>query len=166
MADRLTVDGDELTRFMSSLRKSTSSLNGVRKALLDSTVNGLGTDDLDCACEAFQDDWTFGAEVLEDTHGLVTKLLDGSYWKGDAAVAFREQLDDGPLPRNLKNAARSLRKAATQLNRWEGELDDFQKRAAPRHWEGISAEDLERARRAGARIPEPVPAAFIAGQES
>ena len=69
------------------------------------------------------------AKVLEDTRDLVTKLMDGSYWKGDAAVAFREQLDEGPLPLNLKNAARSLRKAAKQLSLWEGELDDFQRRA-------------------------------------
>ncbi|MET7940522.1 WXG100 family type VII secretion target [Streptomyces sp. NPDC005302] len=52
------------------------------------------------------------AKVLEETHGLVTKLMEGSYWKGDAAVAFREQLDGGPLPLNLKNAAHSVRKAA------------------------------------------------------
>ncbi|MGW2780461.1 hypothetical protein ACWC3X_04290 [Streptomyces populi] len=69
------------------------------------------------------------AKVLEETHGLVTRLMDGSYWKGDAAVAFREQLDGGPLPLNLKNAAHSIRKAAGQLDRWEGELDDFQRRA-------------------------------------
>ncbi|MBQ1094523.1 hypothetical protein KBY55_00025 [Streptomyces sp. b94] len=69
------------------------------------------------------------AKVLQETHDLVTKLLDGSYWKGDAAVAFREQLDGGPLPLNLKNAAHSVRKAARQLDRWEGELDDFQRRA-------------------------------------
>ncbi|WP_240436699.1 hypothetical protein [Streptomyces sporangiiformans] len=69
------------------------------------------------------------AQVLEDTRDLVTKLMDGSYWKGDAAVAFREQIDGGPLPLNLKNAARSLRKAAKQLKLWEGELDDFQRRA-------------------------------------
>ncbi|MEU4086345.1 hypothetical protein [Streptomyces aureus] len=69
------------------------------------------------------------AQVLEETHGLVTRLMDGSYWKGDAAVAFREQLDGGPLPLNLRNAARSVRKAAGQLDRWEGELDDFQRRA-------------------------------------
>ncbi|MER6631309.1 WXG100 family type VII secretion target, partial [Streptomyces sp. NPDC000987] len=69
------------------------------------------------------------AKILEDTHGLVTRLLDGSYWEGDAAVAFREQLDGGPLPLNLKNAAHSLRKAAKQLGRWEDELDDFQRRA-------------------------------------
>ncbi|WP_406330423.1 putative T7SS-secreted protein [Streptomyces sp. NBC_00203] len=69
------------------------------------------------------------AKVLEETHGLVTTLMDGSYWEGDAAVAFREQLDGGPLPLNLKNAAHSIRKAAKQLDRWEGELDDFQRRA-------------------------------------
>ncbi len=69
------------------------------------------------------------AKVLEETHELVTKLMDGSYWEGDAAVAFREQLDGGPLPLNLKNAAHSIRKAARQLDRWEGELDDFQRRA-------------------------------------
>ncbi|MFD3313956.1 hypothetical protein [Streptomyces sp. NPDC058694] len=69
------------------------------------------------------------AKVLEDTRDLVTRLMDGSYWKGDAAVAFREQLDGGPLPLNLKNAARSIRKAAKQLKLWEGELDDFQRHA-------------------------------------
>ncbi|MFL9656477.1 putative T7SS-secreted protein [Streptomyces sp. PB17] len=69
------------------------------------------------------------AKVLQEAYDLVTKLLDGSYWKGDAAVAFREQLDGGPLPLNLKNAAHSIRKAARQLDRWEGELDDFQRRA-------------------------------------
>ncbi|RDD85222.1 hypothetical protein [Streptomyces parvulus] len=69
------------------------------------------------------------AKVLEEAHDLVTKLLDGSYWKGDAAVAFREQLDAGPLPLNLKNAAHSIRKAARQLDRWESELTDFQRRA-------------------------------------
>ncbi|MEU8792547.1 hypothetical protein [Streptomyces sp. NPDC048643] len=69
------------------------------------------------------------AKVLEETHDLVTRLMDGSYWEGDAAVAFREQLDGGPLPLNLKNAAHSIRKAARQLDRWEGELDAFQRRA-------------------------------------
>ncbi|MFG3246854.1 putative T7SS-secreted protein [Streptomyces sp. NPDC048187] len=81
------------------------------------TVRGLGKKLSGCA------------KVLQEAYDLVTKLLDGSYWKGDAAVAFREQLDGGPLPLNLKNAAHSVRKAARQLDRWEGELDDFQRRA-------------------------------------
>ncbi|MEU6067335.1 putative T7SS-secreted protein [Streptomyces sp. NPDC047082] len=69
------------------------------------------------------------AKVLDETHGLVTKLMDGSYWKGDAAVAFREELQAGPLALNLKNAAHSVNKAARQLASWESELDDFQRRA-------------------------------------
>ncbi|MEU3887436.1 hypothetical protein [Streptomyces sp. NPDC029041] len=69
------------------------------------------------------------AKVLEESRELVTRLMDGSYWKGDAAVAFREELDGGTLPLNLKNAAHSIRKASRQLDRWEGELEDFQRRA-------------------------------------
>ncbi|MGW3917000.1 hypothetical protein ACWEBX_36705 [Streptomyces sp. NPDC005070] len=87
------------------------------------------------------------AQVLEETHGLVTRLMDGSYWKGDAAVAFREQLDGGPLPLNLKNAAHSIRKAAGQLDRWEGELDDFQRRAKRLEQDAKDAQvDLDRAK--------------------
>ncbi|NEC87615.1 putative T7SS-secreted protein [Streptomyces sp. SID12501] len=82
------------------------------------------------------------AKVLEETHGLVTKLMDGSYWKGDAAVAFREQLDGGPLPLNLKNAAHSIRKAARQLDSWEGELDDFQRRAKKLEQDAKDAQDV------------------------
>ncbi|MFJ4782838.1 hypothetical protein [Streptomyces sp. NPDC088794] len=82
------------------------------------------------------------AKVLEDTHDLVTRLLDGSYWKGDAAVAFREQLDGGPLPMNLKNAGHSIRKAARHLHRWEGELDDFQRRARDLERDAKDAKDV------------------------
>ncbi|WP_328873571.1 hypothetical protein OHT76_27740 [Streptomyces sp. NBC_00287] len=74
---------------MSSLRKSTSSLNGVRKALLDSTVTGLGTDDLDCACEDFQEDWKYGAEEIgkqtEDLAEIIGKSRD-SYLEVDKAL--------------------------------------------------------------------------------
>ncbi|MFC8128203.1 putative T7SS-secreted protein [Streptomyces sp. NPDC057302] len=67
--------------------------------------------------------------ILRDTRKVVTKLMDGSYWEGDSAVAFRETIEEGPLTLNLKNAARSIEKAAKQLERWEGDLDDFQRRA-------------------------------------
>lgn len=92
------------------------------------------------------------AEVLRDAHDLVTKLLDGSYWKGDAAVAFREQLDGGSLPLNLKNAAHSIRKAAKQLSRWEGELDEFQRRA--KRLEGEAEEARAAVDRAEGRAAE------------
>lgn len=81
------------------------------------------------------------AKVLEESHGLVTKLMDGSYWEGDAAVAFREQIEGGPLPLNLKNAAHSIRKAARQLDSWEGELEEFQRRAGKLEQEAEDAQD-------------------------
>ncbi|MER7570713.1 hypothetical protein [Streptomyces sp. NPDC126514] len=89
MAGRLAVDGDELTRFMNALRKSSSSLAGVRKALRDSTVTGLGTDDLDRACEGFQEDWQYGAEEIgkqtEDLAEIIGKSRDG-YLEVDKAL--------------------------------------------------------------------------------
>ncbi|MFE9686117.1 hypothetical protein [Streptomyces sp. NPDC006285] len=87
------------------------------------------------------------AKVLEDTRELVGRLMEGSYWKGDAAVAFREQIDGGPLPLNLRNAARSLRKAAKQLSLWEGELDEFQRRAKRLEGEAKDARDVVAAAR-------------------
>lgn len=71
MADRLAVDGDELKHFMKLLNKSSESLKGLRKALADATVTGLGTDDLDAACEDFQEDWKYGTEQIgEETEAL------------------------------------------------------------------------------------------------
>ncbi|GHB69187.1 hypothetical protein GCM10010377_70010 [Streptomyces viridiviolaceus] len=89
MAERLAVDGDELGRFMKSLRKSSSSLRGVRKALSDATITGLGTDDLDSACEDFQEDWTYGSEEIgkqtEDLAEIIGKSKD-SYLEVDKAL--------------------------------------------------------------------------------
>lgn len=89
MADRLAVDGDELAHFMKMLRKSTDSLKGLRKALEDATVTGLGTDDLDRACEDFQDDWKYGADQIgeqtEDLAKIIGKSRD-SYREVDKAL--------------------------------------------------------------------------------
>ncbi|MGC0331664.1 hypothetical protein RKD23_004654 [Streptomyces sp. SAI-170] len=89
MAQRLAVDGDELTSFMKSLSRSTSSLRGVRKALSDATISGLGTDDLDSACEQFQEDWKYGAEEIgkqtEDLAEIIGKSKN-SYREVDKAL--------------------------------------------------------------------------------
>ncbi|RPF36709.1 hypothetical protein [Streptomyces sp. TLI_185] len=62
------------------------------------------------------------ATALENTHRQLTKLTsESSYWEGDAAEKFRESLD-GELPKYIKDAASSLRSAATQLHKWEGHL--------------------------------------------
>ncbi|MFJ4831414.1 hypothetical protein ACIP79_16040 [Streptomyces sp. NPDC088747] len=89
MADRLAVDGDELAHFMKMLRKSGDSLKGLRKALEDATVTGLGTDDLDRACENFQDEWKYGADQIgeqtEDLAKIIGRSKD-SYREVDRAL--------------------------------------------------------------------------------
>ncbi|WP_405870286.1 hypothetical protein [Streptomyces sp. NBC_00005] len=78
MADRLVVDGGELAHFMKLLNKSSTSLKGLRKALSDATVTGLGTDDLDSACEDFQDDWKYGTEEIGKQTEDLAKIIGES----------------------------------------------------------------------------------------
>ncbi|MFJ3302732.1 type VII secretion target [Streptomyces sp. NPDC086549] len=89
MADQLAVDDDELKRFMKLLNKSSDSLKGLRKALSDATVTGLGTDDLDSACEDFQEDWKCGTEQIgeqtEDLAKIIGQSKD-SYQEVDKAL--------------------------------------------------------------------------------
>lgn len=74
------------------------------------------------AVEALRQKVATAASSLRNCHNQITKLLgESSYWEGDAAEKFRERLD-GDLPIYIKNAARSLEKAAAQLKYWDGEL--------------------------------------------
>lgn len=81
---------------MKLLNKSSDSLKGLRKALSDATVTGLGTDDLDSACEEFQEDWKYGAEEIgkqtEDLAKIVGQSKD-SYREVDKAL--EEALNKG-----------------------------------------------------------------------
>ncbi|MEJ8669089.1 MULTISPECIES: putative T7SS-secreted protein [unclassified Streptomyces] len=62
------------------------------------------------------------ATALDTCHQQLTKLLgESSYWQGEAAEQFRKTLD-GDLPKYIKEAASSLRTAATQLHNWDGNL--------------------------------------------
>lgn len=78
MADKLKTDGDELAHFMKLLNRSTDSLKGLRKALSDATITGLGTDDLDSACEDFQSDWKYGAEEIGEQTEDLAKIIGQS----------------------------------------------------------------------------------------
>jgi endonuclease III-like uncharacterized protein len=49
MADRLKVDGTELSKFFKDLNKAKESFTALRKVLRNADVKGLGTDDLDTA---------------------------------------------------------------------------------------------------------------------
>ncbi|MFD5540006.1 hypothetical protein ACFWIJ_19880 [Streptomyces sp. NPDC127079] len=87
------------------------------------------------------------AREMERARAKVTKLMNGSYWEGDAAVAFRERLEGGPLPLTLDNGARSVGEAAGQLELWAAELEEFQRRARKLDGEAKDArEALRRAR--------------------
>ncbi|CAL9403696.1 hypothetical protein SUDANB6_01509 [Streptomyces sp. enrichment culture] len=68
------------------------------------------------------------AQTIADAHRMIENLRSGSSWEGDAAVAFREQLD-GALPTNLKNAHTSITRAAAALADWQKALDGYQDRA-------------------------------------
>ncbi|MFF1377036.1 hypothetical protein [Streptomyces sp. NPDC058308] len=89
MAERLRVDGTELDKFVRLLSKSNDELKGLRKALSEATVSGLGTDDLDSACEEFQDDWKYGTEQIgeqaEDLAKIIRKNKE-SYFEVDKAL--------------------------------------------------------------------------------
>ncbi|MDH6220215.1 hypothetical protein [Streptomyces pseudovenezuelae] len=73
VADRLVVDGTELDRFFKDLRKARDSFTALQRALHDSGVDGLGTDDLDKACDEFQKDWHYGAKEIA---GQIEELTD------------------------------------------------------------------------------------------
>nr|WP_202455552.1 hypothetical protein [Streptomyces sp. SID8367] len=64
--------------------------------------------------------------TLDSTHQQIEQLLgESSYWEGDAADAFRDALD-GDIPTYVKNAARSLGKAAAALASWNADLTSHQ----------------------------------------
>ncbi|OEV30327.1 hypothetical protein AN219_11560 [Streptomyces nanshensis] len=62
------------------------------------------------------------AKALRSSHQQIERLLgESSHWEGDAADAFRSELD-GDLPEYMKNAAASMEKAAAQLAKWDADL--------------------------------------------
>ncbi|MFI6283938.1 hypothetical protein ACIBCM_04110 [Streptomyces sp. NPDC051018] len=105
---------------------------------------------------------TTSATALSTAYRLIDNLLgESAYWHGEAADAFRSALD-GDLPRYLRNAHRSVSKAASRLGRWHDDLVGYQSTAA--RYESQAREDhttLTRARsresrlRAAPDTPEP-----------
>ncbi|MFH8609037.1 hypothetical protein ACH4D5_16315 [Streptomyces sp. NPDC018029] len=76
VAEKLRVDAVELEQFMKLLDGSVTSLKGLRGALADATVGGLGTDELDKACEDFQEDWKYGAEQIGEQTEDLSKIIE------------------------------------------------------------------------------------------
>ncbi|MHC3475518.1 hypothetical protein ACYF6T_43590 [Streptomyces sp. 7R007] len=89
MADRLKVDGTELDKFFKDLKKARDSFTSLQKVLHDPGVNGLGTDDLDRACDEFQEDWRYGAkEIGEQIQELtdIAKKAKNDFHEVDLAL--------------------------------------------------------------------------------
>jgi hypothetical protein len=74
MADRLKVDGTELSKFFKDLNKAKESFTALRKVLRNADVKDLGTDDLDTACDRFQEDWQYGAKEIAEQIGELTDI--------------------------------------------------------------------------------------------
>ncbi|MGW3128125.1 hypothetical protein [Streptomyces sp. NPDC001076] len=74
MADRLKVDGTELDRFFKDLTKAQQSFAALQKVLHDPGVNGLGTEDLDKACDRFQEEWHYGVKEIAEQIGELTDI--------------------------------------------------------------------------------------------
>ncbi|MEU2424473.1 hypothetical protein ABZ619_26230 [Streptomyces sp. NPDC007851] len=74
MADRLKVDDTELDRFFKDLKKAQESFSALRRVLRDTGTSGLGTDELDRACDRFQEDWQYGAKEIAEQIGELTDI--------------------------------------------------------------------------------------------
>ncbi|MCI3246055.1 hypothetical protein [Streptomyces spinosisporus] len=89
MAERLKVDGTELDKFFKDLTKAKNSFVALQKALRDSSIEGLGTDDLDEACDQFQEDWHYGTkEIAEQIEKLtdITQQAKNDFHEVDVAL--------------------------------------------------------------------------------
>ena len=106
------------------------SLLWMRKKFADSVGQSKANyDEVDHALEeGFRKAAAQEGAKCSDAHKMIENLRSGGDWEGDAAVAFREQLD-GALPTNLKNAHSSITRAATALADWQKALDGYQQRA-------------------------------------
>ncbi|MEU3989162.1 hypothetical protein AB0F24_12390 [Streptomyces platensis] len=92
------------------------------------------------AVSALKSKLSSSAETLANAHRLVQQLQSGNSWEGDAATAFREELD-GALPDNLKKAHTSLLKAASALDSWSRALHGYQGDAKSLDNEAKAAQD-------------------------
>ncbi|REK88423.1 hypothetical protein DY245_21310 [Streptomyces inhibens] len=71
---------------------------------------------------------TKSVSTLDSTQNMVHKIEQGTYWEGDAAVAFREELGKD-FDTNLRHARDSIGKAATAISGWYKALSGFHDRA-------------------------------------
>lgn len=75
MGDHFTVDTNELSYFGKTLNDAHDALEEVRTAMLSATSDGVGTKDLDAACNDFHEHWKYGSEqIAEQTKKLAESV--------------------------------------------------------------------------------------------
>jgi Excreted virulence factor EspC, type VII ESX diderm len=75
MGDRFSVDTGELGQFMRTLTEAHEALESVRKNMRDTTSGGIGTKDLDDACDEFQEHWKYGSEQIAEQTGKLKEAV-------------------------------------------------------------------------------------------
>ncbi|MER6995566.1 hypothetical protein [Streptomyces sp. NPDC000410] len=90
MSRDLQVQKDQLGRFAHALGESVTSLGEARRALEHVRADQLGTNELDEACDGFQERWKYGAGQLgERISGIHEGVKAGHliYTEIDRAIA-------------------------------------------------------------------------------
>lgn len=100
VGDRFNVDTGELGHFSKSLREATASLEEVRKLMQAASPDGIGTKDLDSACNDFQEHWKYGSEQIAKHTGKLAETVNQSkenYEEVEKALAdgFRQAAGRG-----------------------------------------------------------------------
>lgn len=88
---------------------------------------------------------TSAAEALHEIAAVLAGSTGGE-WRGQAAIAFRELLDDDFRPK-VDKAARAFDQAARVLHRWTAHMEDVQRQAARLEARAQDADDRARTAR-------------------
>ncbi|MBA2944943.1 type VII secretion target [Streptomyces himalayensis] len=92
MGDRFSVDTGELGRFNKTLNEAKAALDEVRKSMQDVSAGGIGTKDLDAACNDFQEHWKYGSEQIAGQTGKLAEAVGKSkanYEETEVAASVR-----------------------------------------------------------------------------
>ncbi|MHB9757757.1 hypothetical protein ACYBSK_25560 [Streptomyces sp. BYX5S] len=92
MGDHFKTDTDELAQFMKTLNDAKTALEEVRKSLQNVAPHGIGTKDLDSACNDFQEHWKYGSEQIAEQTG---KLAEGIKQTKSNYEEVETALEDG-----------------------------------------------------------------------
>ncbi|MEU8570150.1 type VII secretion target [Streptomyces pathocidini] len=100
MGEHFNVDTGELGHFTRTLDGARNALDEVRKSMADATPEGIGTKELDDACNEFQDHWKYGSEQIAEQAKKLAETVKQSkenYEEVERALeeGFRKAAADG-----------------------------------------------------------------------